>query len=65
MTSCASMCLDSSTPSSVILDTWRSVAASHCITGLESLKRSQDRFLVKVQPSCSKGCNFGDASAMG
>lgn len=47
---------------------WRPTEACHCAEGLEFLKRAQERLLVKVQPSCSKGLtprSFGDVSAVG
>lgn len=33
---------------------WRAAEDWHCVAGLESLKRAQERLPVKVQPSCSK-----------
>ena len=44
----------------------RAMEAQHYVAGLESLKRAQERLLVKVQPSCSRRPqHFGDASTMG
>lgn len=45
---------------------WKLGEAWCCRTVLESLKRAQERLLVKVQPSCTRTPqNFGDDRPMG
>ena len=33
---------------------WRAAEAWHCVTGLESLNRAQEKLMMKEQPSCSR-----------
>ena len=42
---------------------WREAEAWHCVAGLGSLKKAEERLLIKVQPNCSRDPNIlGDAS---
>ena len=44
---------------------WRATEAWHCVAGLGTLKRAQERLLVGVQPIYRRPQDFGDAGTMG